>query len=121
MANSNAYMNEYMKKRYRERRALAFFILGNKCVECGTTENLQIDHIFPFEKAFNFGKLWNINEKDFRAELNKCQLLCKDCHKKKSAEETSYTNSKPQKKTCKCKREFDNHAKYAGHKTWCKA
>jgi len=39
----------------------------NKCVKCGTTENLQIDHMIPFSKG---GKTIKSN----------LQTLCKSCN-----------------------------------------
>ena len=56
--------------------------LGNKCVKCGATENLQFDHIDPKTKCFN------VNPQDSwektLPELYKCQLLCPPCHLKKT-------------------------------------
>ena len=56
--------------------------LGNKCVKCGATENLQFDHIDPKTKRFNVSPQdsW---EKTL-PELYKCQLLCPPCHLKKT-------------------------------------
>ncbi len=57
--------------------------LGNKCVKCGTTKNLEFDHIDPKTKCFN------VNPQDSwektLPELYKCQLLCKPCHLEKTA------------------------------------
>lgn len=84
MANSNEYMNEYMKRRYKQRRELAMSILGKECAKCGSEVDLQIDHVYWTDKAFNFAKYWNCSKKKFLEELAKCQALCKDCHIEKS-------------------------------------
>lgn len=81
---SNEYMREYMKRRYHQRRAKAFEILGNKCTHCGSTDKLEIDHINPKDKLIPLNKLWNIMYGLFIDELKVCQLLCKSCHKQKS-------------------------------------
>ena len=56
--------------------------LGNKCVKCGATKNLQFDHIDPKTKCFN------VNPQDSwektLPELYKCQLLCPSCHLEKT-------------------------------------
>lgn len=61
-----------------------FNFLGGKCVQCGSTEKLEIDHINPEEKSFTLTDYtlqpWWKTVK----ELKKCQLLCKKCHKEKS-------------------------------------
>jgi 5-methylcytosine-specific restriction endonuclease McrA len=80
----NNYQREYQLKRYHERMATAKIRLGNRCVECGTTEDLEIDHIDPAKKTIKLSNLWSIAEHLFNAELEKCQLLCSNCHRNKS-------------------------------------
>ena len=80
----NAYMNDYMKRRYKQRRELMLSILGDSCSKCGSVENLQVDHIYWVDKEFNFSKYWNCSLKVFLSELSKCQVLCSECHKEKS-------------------------------------
>ena len=82
--NYNAYMAEYMLRRYHERRAIAIETLGGECVVCGRTDDLQFDHIDPADKSFDLGKLWSVSEVRFFAELAKCQLLCGPHHRDKT-------------------------------------
>ncbi len=78
-------MNEYMLKRYHERRELAYDLLGRKCVRCGSTElPLSIDHIDPATKSFEFGHANGKREAQWIIELQKCQMLCWSCHSKKT-------------------------------------
>lgn len=79
----NSYMRQYMLKRYHNRRASAIHKLGGKCVVCGTTENLELDHINPLDKSFAIGRLWSVKQSRYDEELSKCQLLCADHHKEK--------------------------------------
>lgn len=80
-------MNEYMKRRYEERRQRAIERLGGKCVGCGTRDNLELDHKDPSTKSFSFAKIWSYSLNKFDKELEKAQLLCVDCHKKKTKKE----------------------------------
>jgi 5-methylcytosine-specific restriction endonuclease McrA len=94
----NAYMREYMRKRIADRRARAIIQLGGKCVRCGSTENLEFDHIIAgsYDPKSRSGKgtMWTFSEKRFQAELKKCQLLCKDCHWEKTLDDTGKTSAK---------------------------
>lgn len=87
MSNSNEYMNAYMKTRYQQRRELAHSILGRACANCGSLDNLEIDHIKWEDKAFKMNKLWNCAYATFLEELNKCQILCRSCHIEKSRQD----------------------------------
>lgn len=76
----NAYMNEYMKKRYTRRRAEAIEQLGGVCVDCGEDENLDLHHLDPSKKSFTIARGSSFSEKRWQEELNKCVLKCKECH-----------------------------------------
>lgn len=80
----NTYLNEYMKNRWRLRRATAISSLGGCCVVCGTTESLEFDHVDPETKIMSIGKASSRSEEFFWAEVNKCQLLCTEHHKEKT-------------------------------------
>lgn len=67
--------------------------LGTECAQCSSKENLEIDHIKEEDKSFDICGKWTYfyNEKnkerqeELTLELAKCQLLCYECHKAKSA------------------------------------
>lgn len=79
---NNAYMREYMKRRYYERKKKIEAYLGGKCKRCNSTESLQVDHVDPKKKSFGIGSSggWNKPWSKLVVELDKCQLLCGDCH-----------------------------------------
>jgi 5-methylcytosine-specific restriction endonuclease McrA len=86
----NQYMKEYLKSRYDERRAIAIRILGGRCVICNSTKDLQFDHIHNEQKSFDIAdKLAQFAWSRILDELQKCQLLCFNCHVDKSAIEAS--------------------------------
>lgn len=83
--NYNTEMNRYMKERYTRRRLDWLDKLGGVCVECGTTENLEFEHIDPSTKEFSIAKILSGgSETKVSAEMAKCQLLCNEHHKKKT-------------------------------------
>jgi hypothetical protein len=67
--------------------------LGGKCSKCGSTEHLEFDHISPNDKSFNISKLLNRSKQETDIELQKCQLLCHNCHLEKSRKDISIQNS----------------------------
>src|SRR5690606_35990877 len=83
-------VREYHRNYYQRRRRQPMLdYLGGKCVVCGTTEGLHFDHIDPAKKAFDIKGNLTLSNPEVRAELDKCQLLCKTHHEEKTARENS--------------------------------
>ncbi len=83
---------EYIK----EKKAYCIEYLGGKCVKCGATERLEFDHIDRTTKKYSIGGRVSHNFDNLKEELNKCQLLCYDCHKiKTKSERTILCKMKP--------------------------
>jgi hypothetical protein len=78
-------MREYHRQRYRYIKSKMIATLGGKCAECKAATDLEIDHIDPALKKFNPSKLWSAKWEVIAKELEKCQLLCLICHKRKHA------------------------------------
>ena len=75
------HLNKIARESRLKRKAIMIEMLGGKCVDCGTTENLQFDHIDPSKKSFNIACV--LSER-MLAELEKCELRCGDCHLEKT-------------------------------------
>lgn len=57
------------------------------CVMCGELReeyNMQFDHINPNDKFKNISQLCNYKTKTLLNEINKCQVICALCHRRKS-------------------------------------
>lgn len=120
MAGTNTpYMREYQREKYARLRAEMIIILGGKCAECGSTDDLQMDHKNPAEKLFGLEHLVFRTRETFLWEVAKCQLLCGPHHRIKSAREHGIYSSAPRLKKCVCGKEFYSHASYCGHRRWC--
>lgn len=77
----------YMAERRKKRKADLTRLLGGKCVRCGATDHLEIDHKNAKEKAFSLsGKGLDRSWQTILQESKKCQLLCHACHILKSKE-----------------------------------
>lgn len=70
--NGYSYPDKYYRKISNELRRIIMEKDNGSCVECGSYDNLQIDHIFPWSK----GGL---------TEVSNLQLLCKNCNYQKAA------------------------------------
>ena len=76
------------KREYRDkRRAHCREYLGGKCVKCGTTHNLQFDHIKREGKKYEITRRLTYKFDTLKEELDKCQLLCAPCHLDKTTKE----------------------------------
>lgn len=55
------------------------------CVQCGSNYRLELDHIDPITKITHV--IWSFSESKRNSELEKCQVLCRICHKIKTAKQ----------------------------------
>ena len=83
----NKFSSQYRKDgkfklRYEERKKVLVDMLGGKCVLCGSTEDLQFDHIDPKTKSFHITPQNSFKKNE--PEMKKCQLLCFPCHLNKT-------------------------------------
>lgn len=89
-----AYKREWGKKKYHKRMAEIRNSLGGKCEHCGSTDNLEIDHIDSTNKALEISMLWSNRKDKITEELTKCRLLCESCHILKTIKERGKTPTK---------------------------
>jgi 5-methylcytosine-specific restriction endonuclease McrA len=74
----------YQRQWLANRRAKGIELLGGACARCQSTEGLEFDHVDPSTKwKHNF---WSYSWAKILKELDKCQLLCEDCHKEKTSQ-----------------------------------
>src|SRR4030095_7664954 len=66
--------------RRKRRLAEAERVLGGRCVDCGSTTNLEFAHLKPGPRI----SLILLRNWDYvLGELKKCQLRCRPCHRKR--------------------------------------
>jgi 5-methylcytosine-specific restriction endonuclease McrA len=83
------YQNEWRKKDIVKRKQKVKERLGNKCSFCGKTEDLEFDHIdhnLKYKQRGVANNWWYSNVK-IEETIDNIQLLCKKCHREKSAAE----------------------------------
>lgn len=77
-------MASYITRYRRDRRASAIAFLGGACASCGSTTNLEFDHIDPDSKVKAIASMLTASKERFWTEVRKCQLLCSACHLERS-------------------------------------
>lgn len=84
---------------WRERRAKWFSEVarrqvieqkGGKCVDCGATEFLELDHVNPAEKSFAISSGPFRSLESISQEIEKCTVRCNRCHIEKSKTDRLY-------------------------------
>jgi len=70
------------------------FLADKSCIECGISDSrvLEFDHINPKAKSFSITRAINDTRKweNILLEINKCQILCANCHKIRTAEQQGW-------------------------------
>ena len=75
-------MEVHHTKRLIKQRAVEY--LGGQCVDCGIKGNqwlFDFHHISSSEKEFHWGNHRTSNWNNLVKELDKCVLLCANCHR----------------------------------------
>jgi len=98
-------IRRYQTEWTKNRRLAWIAEQGGKCVQCGSTERLEVDHRDPAEKVSH--RIWTWGESRRAPELAKCQVLCYECHHEKSRMEKTKplihgTYNAYRKKSCRC-------------------
>lgn len=84
---------ETSKNRERYRRKYQVYLLeylsNNPCIECGESDIrcLDFDHLKDKEIVISKAMYWSIDR--LKLEIAKCQVLCANCHRKKSHKESN--------------------------------
>ncbi len=98
------YQNAWMQRRRTE-----WVQQHGPCRACGSAEDLQVDHIDPNKKVSH--RIWSWSTARREAELEKCQVLCMDCHLEKTKSQrpsyehgtnSSYMRTNTKELGCRC-------------------
>lgn len=86
-------------KKYVERNALAVYnyLCNHSCEKCGESDPIVLDfHHYNNDKKYSISKMI-INCKSLDSileEINKCSVLCSNCHRREHAKKDNYMRYK---------------------------
>ena len=95
-ANKQHHVQNVMKHTRISRQKLKDYVddylSGNPCVVCGETDPvvLEFDHIYGKDAAIASLIRLNVPLSRLQEEIEKCQVLCVNCHKRKTARERGW-------------------------------
>lgn len=76
-AHREEYLRNYRREWIRARRCVYF--AGKSCETCDSTEKLELHHRDPQQKITH--AIWSWSAERRTAEISKCTVLCKSCHR----------------------------------------
>lgn len=77
---------EYQRRWKAERRRA--WLADKACIDCGTSDDLQIDHVDASKKVDH--RVWSWARERRESELDKCVVRCSDHHKEKTLREREH-------------------------------
>ena len=91
----NCQTSSHMMRHSREKKRKAVEYKGGKCQKCGYNKclgALEFHHLIPDEKEYNLDqqKLARWGWEKLKKELDKCILLCSNCHKEEHWKEERF-------------------------------
>lgn len=83
------------RARHKKREYVYGILLNSKCSVCSETDPivLQFDHLDPSSKVDRVSKMifsTKYKIEDIKREIDKCQILCANCHARKTAKDFNW-------------------------------
>ena len=93
-ANKEKIQAAIDKRKIKIRLYVWNYLLAHPCLHCGESDPtvLDFDHIDPTTKVCNVSTLVYRKTKleTLQAEIDKCQVLCANCHRRKTAKDKNW-------------------------------
>ena len=81
---NRALVSKKLRLKREDRWAYAIQLLGGCCSKCKQVFDpvcYDLHHVDPSQKEFTIGENMLVGKDRFEAEVNKCILLCANCHR----------------------------------------
>ena len=96
--NKQVYADKSKESRDKAHEYVYQHIKKHPCLVCGETDPivLEFDHRNPDEKSFDIcsGIQRRMSVRRLQSEIDKCDVLCSNCHRRKTAKQLGYFSYK---------------------------
>jgi hypothetical protein len=97
-AHTRTYRTDWQRENSRKnRKTLADYKLERGCCKCGYNAHsaaLDFNHLDPALKSFNIAEMvTSLSLPKLMEEVQKCEILCANCHRIHTYEQKHYTHS----------------------------
>lgn len=82
MPYKDAEKQREYQRLWKRKRKEEWFLANGPCVDCGSWQNLELDHENPKEKIDH--RVWSWELRKRLKELSKCKPRCRRCHRIKT-------------------------------------
>jgi hypothetical protein len=95
LRNREMYLSRAISQRTKLRNEFRYnmseFMADKFCIDCGENDMrvLELDHIDSSKKVYNISQAVKLgfSWQDVLLEIEKCRVLCANCHKKRTAQQ----------------------------------
>lgn len=86
LINKQKYVDKAKSWKDKERNKFFEYLKSQKCKDCGESDPIVLEFDHQGNKEFNIAhKIGIIPFKELLKEINKCEVVCSNCHKKRTA------------------------------------
>jgi hypothetical protein len=89
--NKKMYLKKSINNRKKTREWFVDYMMDKECTECGESHKACLDfhHVDPEEKELNVSDALLYSVSKVEKEIEKCIILCSNCHRKLHYEENN--------------------------------
>jgi len=81
-----------LKIRIRNRLHILRYLEKNPCVDCGESDIIVLEFDHQRDKEFNVSNMGTVSINKIQKEIDKCEVVCANCHRRRTAKQFGYYN-----------------------------
>lgn len=88
--NKKKYKKDNTRYRKERREIIRNYLLEHPCVDCGESDPIVLEFDHLRDKEFSISEGTSFSETRILIEIEKCEVRCANCHRRKTAERLSH-------------------------------